>query len=137
MQDPLKELLGLIVSRLGRKHALNGRMDASEPRVLTIAKPPLGVPNDIKPLMTLPAMGESSETPSTSEPTNILTINPASLVTEQSMREMKPRYRFPSSVEVILATSSERIDYNIPRLIMFYKRPFADGFKFLVPRLVY
>ena len=107
-----------------------------EEGVVTIAEPPLGVPTEAIPLRSFPAIGESSGIPSTSEPTNILTKNPASRVTEKSMREMKLKYKFPSTIEVRLVSSTERIDYKIPGWIGFYERPFVDGFRFPIPKLV-
>lgn len=72
------------------------------------------MPKDVEPFRTLSVNGELSGNPSTSEPTNILTKNPTSHVTEHMMREMNLIYRFPLSIEVRLATFPERINYKIP-----------------------
>lgn len=96
--------------------------------------PPMGVPKDIAPLRSLPA--ESSGAPSTSQPTNILPRNPSSWMTEMSLRQMKIHYRFPCSIEVRLASSSERIDFVVPGWIGLYERPFVEGLRFPLPRLV-
>ena len=102
---------------------------------LVIAEPLLGIPKDIEPLRFLPASCESSGTPSTSEPTNILNNNPASRVSERMMREMKILYRIPKSIEVRVPNLSDRIDFKIPGWTGFYERPLEDGFRFPIPKL--
>ena len=104
---------------------------------LVIAEPLLGVPRDIEPLRFLPASGESSGTPSTSEPTNILNNNPQSRVSEQMLRVMKIVYRIPKSIEVRVPNSGDRVDFKILGWTGFYERPLEDGFRFPIPKLAW
>ena len=134
----MRKLIGIDDSSDEETHRDWSYEDFIDAGIVTLAKPPLGIPTKVTPLRSiLPAIGESSGLPSTSEPTNILTKNPASRVTEKSMREIKLKYRFPSSIEVRLASSSERIDYKVPGWIGFYERAFIDGFRFPIPKLVW
>ena len=92
-------------------------------------------PMDAIPLRTLVVVGESSGPASTSEPTNLLTKNPASRMTDSRLMEIRHKYRFPESLELRLPLPTERIDYKIPGWVGFYVRPFTDGLRFPIPRL--
>ena len=89
------------------------------------------------PIRSMTAVGESSGLVSTSEPTNLLTKNPASRMTDGRLMEIRCKYRFPRSMELRVPMPTERIDYNIPGWIGFYVQPFADGLRFPIPRLAW
>ena len=111
--------------------------DLIEGGVVTLARPSLEIPTEAIPLRSLPAIGESSDYPSTSEPTNLLSKNPASRMTGKMLRELSHMYRFPESLELRVPSSNERIDYKVPGYVGFYVRSFFVGLRFPIPRLVW
>ena len=91
---------------------------------------------EAEPLTVIAARVESSGAASTSEPTGILTKNPASRLNEELLTELKYMYNIPDAIEVRPPSPKERIDFRAPGWMGFYARPFRDGFRFPIPRLV-